>query len=256
MSSRRAAESPLRRLRDFTARRRAARTRRGRALTALVCLVIGVMIAASASYARGVDLRTENRSLVDLVTNQSAINSGLADEVSRLRGEVDTLAAQRNDTPDGRAELQSANLAAGTQAVSGPALSVTLDDAPDSVQPEGVVDDLLVVHQQDIQSVVNVLWQSGAEAMTIQGQRVVSTTGIKCVGNTVVLHGIPYAPPYEIVAIGDQDLLEQGLARSEFVGIYKQYVDAYNLGYAEKRIPEARFEGFKGAVELQHARGS
>ena len=43
---------------------------------------------------------------------------------------------------------------------------------------------------------VNALWRGGAEAMTIQGQRVISTTGIKCVGNTVVLHGIPYAPPY------------------------------------------------------------
>lgn len=247
-------ESPLGRLRRFTAGRRANRTRRGRALTALVCVVIGVMIAASASYARGVDLRTENRSLADLVTAQSATNSDLANRVSELRGQVDTLAAQRDDRPDGRAELETANLAAGTQAVSGPAVTVTLDDAPDSVQPAGVDDDLLVVHQQDIQSVVNVLWESGAEAMTIQGQRVVSTTGIKCVGNTVVLHGIPYAPPYEIQAIGDQDLLEQGLARSEFVGVYKQYVDAYNLGWSQRRVPQATFEGFKGAVELQHAR--
>lgn len=247
-------DSPLGRFRQFTSGRRANRTRRGRTLTALVCVVIGVMIAASASYARGVDLRTENRSLADLVTAQSARNSDLANRVSQLRGEVDALATQRDDRPDGRAELETANLAAGTQPVSGPAVSVTLDDAPDSVQPDGVDDDLLVVHQQDIQSVVNILWESGAEAMTIQGQRVVSTTGIKCVGNTVVLHGIPYAPPYEIKAIGNQDLLEQGLARSEFVGVYKQYVDAYHLGWSQKRIPEATFEGFKGAVELQHAR--
>ena len=52
------------------------------------------------------------------------------------------------------------------------------------------------MHQQDIQAVVNALWAGGAEAMTIQGQRVISTTGIKCVGNTVVLHGVPYSPPY------------------------------------------------------------
>ena len=50
---------------------------------------------------------------------------------------------------------------------------------------------------------VNALWSGGAEAMTIQGQRVISTTGIKCVGNTVLLHGVPYSPPYVITAVGD-----------------------------------------------------
>ena len=56
---------------------------------------------------------------------------------------------------------------------------------------------------------VNALWSGGAEAMTLQKQRVISTTGIKCVGNTVVLHGVPYAPPYEITAIGDLDALQR-----------------------------------------------
>jgi len=79
------------------------------------------------------------------------------------------------------------------------------------VKPAGVDDDDLVVHQQDIQGVVNALWSGGAEALTIQGQRVIATTGIKCVGNTVVLHGVPYAPPYVIEAIGDQAALESAL---------------------------------------------
>ena len=57
---------------------------------------------------------------------------------------------------------------------------------------------------------VNALWSGGAEAMTIQGQRVIATTGIKCVGNTVVLHGVPYAPPYVISAIGDPEKLQHG----------------------------------------------
>ena len=57
----------------------------------------------------------------------------------------------------------------------------------------------VVVHQQDIQAVVNAMWRAGAEAVTIQGQRVISTTGIKCDGNLVSLHGVPYYPPYEIV---------------------------------------------------------
>ncbi len=94
----------------------------------------------------------------------------------------------------------------------GPAVRVTLTDAPVDFAPPGVNGDLLVVHEQDIQQVVNALWAAGAEAMTIQGQRVISTTAVKCVGNTVVLHGVPYAPPYVITSIGDIQRLEQGLA--------------------------------------------
>ena len=96
---------------------------------------------------------------------------------------------------------------------------MTLDDAPSSVAANGIEPDLLVVHQEDIQAVVNALWSGGAEAMTIQGQRVISTA-VKCVGNTVVLHGIPYGPPYEISAIGDQARLRAALAgpsRSRFI---------------------------------------
>ena len=90
-------------------------------------------------------------------------------------------------------------------------VTVTLDDAPSSVAANGIDPDLLVVHQQDIQAVVNALWSGGAEAMTIQDQRVISTTAVKCVGNTV-LHGIPYSPPYVITAIGDQARLRAALA--------------------------------------------
>jgi uncharacterized protein YlxW (UPF0749 family) len=60
----------------------------------------------------------------------------------------------------------------------------------------------VIVHQQDIQAAVNALWRAGAEAVTVQGQRLISTTGIKCDGNSVSLQGLSYSPPYEIVGIG------------------------------------------------------
>ena len=80
---------------------------------------------------------------------------------------------------------------------------MTLTDAPRSVDVPGLDPNVLVVHQQDIQAFVNALWAGGAEAISLQGQRLISTTGIKCVGNTVVLDGVPYSPPYVIEAIGD-----------------------------------------------------
>ena len=98
------------------------------------------------------------------------------------------------------------------------------------------------------------LWAGGAEAMTIQGQRVISTTGIKCVGNTVVLHGIPYAPPYVIEAIGDQGLLLAALDESPSLQIYRQYVDAYGLGYTVERSQGLEFSAFSGSTGVRLAR--
>ena len=67
------------------------------------------------------------------------------------------------------------------------------------------------MHQQDIQAVVNAMWAGGATAVTIEGQRVITTTGIKCEGNAVQLQGVPYPQPYEIQAVGDPDAIEAAL---------------------------------------------
>ena len=239
------------------AQRRRDRDRRplSRVLTGLVCLLAGLLVVVSAVNARGTDLRPgRNTDLVSLVQSQSRRNADLARQVSAVRGQVDTLSAVENTGSGLQQQLDAASAAAGFAAVSGPAVTVTLDDAPDSVVADGVDADLLVVHQQDIQGVVNVLWNAGAEAMTIQGQRVISTTGIKCVGNTVVLHGIPYAPPYVVRALGDPARLQAALAGSRSMQVYRQYVTAYGLGYDEKVEARAEFPAHQGSLELVHAR--
>jgi uncharacterized protein YlxW (UPF0749 family) len=224
-------------------------------LTALVCVLAGLMVVASAVNARGTDLRPgRNTDLVSLVQSQSRRNADLARRVSAVRAQVDQLSAVENRDIGLQAQLERATAAAAFTAVSGPAVTVTLDDAPETVAADGVDADLLLVHQQDIQAVVNALWSGGAEAMTIQGQRVISTTGVKCVGNTVVLHGIPYAPPYVISALGDRARLQGALAGSAPLRIYQQYVAAYGLVYDEQVVPRADFPAHEGSLDLQYAR--
>ena len=63
-----------------------------------------------------------------------------------------------------------------------------------------------------MQAVVNALWAGGAEAMMIQDQRIISTSAVRCVGNTLILQGRVYSPPYRIRAIGDPDALRRTLA--------------------------------------------
>ena len=232
--------------------RDARRTAAGKLLTVVVIALAGFMMSSAAVAARGQDLRpNRNTDLIELVRAQAARNLDLAKQVSDLRAEVDKLSNQQGgavvDTSAGAA-------AAGLTAVKGPAVSVTLTDAPANVKPVGVAEELLIVHQQDIQAVVNALWQGGGEAMSIQGQRVTSRTGIKCVGNSVLLHGVPYAPPYVIVAIGNQKGIEQALTSSAYLQAYRQYTDRYGLGYSEKRISEVTLGAFTGGIELGYAK--
>lgn len=232
---------------DGAGRRRLSRSR-GSWGTAAVCVLFGVMIAASMLAARGTDLRpSRNGGMAELVTSQVHHIRELNEEVSELEDEVDELSRQAAPVPEAEPPLE-------LQRVEGPAVRVTLEDAPDSVNPVGVDADLLVVHQQDIQAVVNELWAAGAEAMTIQGQRVVSTTAVKCVGNTVVLHDVPYSPPYVIEAIGDPDRLNAGLDESEAIALYKDYAEAYSLGYRQETLAGTEAPPYEGSTQLVHAR--
>lgn len=232
----------------------ARRSPTGRAVTVLVCVFAGLLITVSAVAARGTDLRNDRSlTLRELITEQGSRNTEMQQQIDEVRGEVASLTDQDLDTSGLQGALADASLEASAAPVEGPGVRVTLDDAPSEVNPDDVDENALIVHQQDIQAVVNALWAGGAEAMTIQGQRVISTTGVKCVGNTVVLHGVPYAPPYRIEAIGDQELLEQSLADSEALQVYRQYVDAYGLGYSHERVATVEMPGYVGSLGITHA---
>jgi uncharacterized protein YlxW (UPF0749 family) len=133
---------------------------------------------------------------------------------------------------------------------------VTLNDAPGGGEvPRGTDPNLLLVHQQDIQAVVNALWAGGASGVSLQGQRVIATTGIKCVGNTVVLQGVPYSPPYRIAAVGSPVALRAALAASPQVQTYRDYTaPPYNLRWSLRQPESIRLPAYAGALSLQYAR--
>jgi uncharacterized protein YlxW (UPF0749 family) len=136
---------------------------------------------------------------------------------------------------------------------------VTLDDAPtDAIDraypglPDPTPDDL-VVHQQDVQAVVNALWAGGAEAVRLMDQRVISTSAVRCVGNTLILQGRVYSPPYTITAVGDTDRLLGALDESTAVRTYRQYVAAYGLGYRAEKRSDVTIPAYTGALDLRYA---
>ena len=78
---------------------------------------------------------------------------------------------------------------------------------------------------------MNALWAGGAEAMSIAGQRVIATSAVRCVGNTLLLNGEVFSPPFRVVAIGPSSTMQKELDASPGVTLFKQAAEFYGLGY-------------------------
>lgn len=225
----------------------------------LVCALAGLLATTSMINARGTDLRGGRHiDLIGLVSEQRQTVRDLRRTERGLQADVDAITAQIGGAKldQVRGQLDRLKPGAGMTPLDGPGLVVTLDDAPlhqpgaDQINPN-----LLVVHQQDIQAVVNALWAGGAEGVALQGQRIISTTGIKCVGNTVVLQGVPYSPPYRITAVGNSADMYAALQASPDVQTYLQYTAApYNLGWSLRQESALHVPAYSGPLELTFAR--
>lgn len=203
---------------------------------ALVLALAGVLFTASAQLARGTE-RRHPEDLPQLVESESDRADALSRTVDGLRSQVDRLtAAAPGAVPTGDAgTMENSGLEAGLVAVSGPGVVVSLTDAPTTGNyPAEITPDDLVVHQQDVQAVIDALWAGGAEAMMLQDQRVTATTAFRCVGNVLSLGGRLYSPPFKVSAIGDAGALRAALDRSPEIAVYQQYVQAVDLGWNVK----------------------
>ena len=229
-------------------------------LVPVAALIAGSLFASSVRASDGGDLRSDYARLPDLIREQTQVNADRAARIDQLRAEVDDVTA---DVAPGDArtaaltdEANGLASAVGTTGVVGPALRVTLDDAKlvGGEVPPGADPDDYVIHQQDVQAVVNALWAGGAEAMMLQDQRVISTSAVRCVGNTLILQGRVYSPPYTVTAIGDQEALQRSLDLDPEVYTLRQWSTAVGLGYSVQDVGEQTFPAYSGSIALDHAR--
>jgi uncharacterized protein YlxW (UPF0749 family) len=241
----------------------ARRTRRGVSsfLVPIVALLAGLLFSMSARTAQGTALRDDrNPQLSSLIADRQKQIEQQARLAAALRSDVDrqtTVAGGSDaDIAEQQVRADARRAAAGLSALHGPGLTVRLDDAPrrpDGSLPQGASPDELVVHQQDVQAVVNALWAGGAEAMTIMGVRVISTTAVRCVGNTLLLNGRVYSPPFVMTAIGDPDRLRTALDQSLGVRAFREAATAFGLGYQVKPEGDVTVPPYDGLTSLQYA---
>ena len=230
-------------------------------VSALVFALAGLMFVAAANTSQGTDLRAERATeLRDLVRQKSGRIEVLEASVADQQGLVDDLAAGRVGDPRvavAHREIATLEPAAGLTDVTGKALTVTLNDAP----PRDLDDPLwatvssndVIVHQADVQAVANALWRGGAVALQVMDQRVINTSSIQCVGNTLLLQGRVYSPPYVLTAIGPRKKMRAALRADEALRSYRSWARVVGLGYDVEPLDNLVIPAYSGPISTTYA---
>jgi uncharacterized protein YlxW (UPF0749 family) len=236
---------------------------RARMIVALTMAVAGLLLAVtyaqSAASAQGREQVRE--ALIDDIQRNAAVTDGLAEQLETLRAEVtrtrDELLAASAVGQRALDELARAERTAAAVPVAGPGLLVTLANADPKADDDPVgggtteEDPRGRVRDGDLQLVVNALWAAGAEAVSINGQRLGPTTAIRFAGEAVLVDFRPVTNPYEVSAIGDPDTLSTAFLASPEVGALAVISESFGLRFEFARedelslpaasIPEVRF---------------
>ena len=226
------------------------RSTNGKISIMVICLLVGIMLSVQfrTSESYGPNLR-DNR-VGDLALKNSTLNDqkeALSEEVVSLREKLTNVDSGSQLTADLQAELKKSNMAAGLIPVYGPGIIVTLNDSPRAIQPGDDPNNLLV-HDEDILKIVNEMKASGAEAISVNDQRITAMSEIRCAGTTILVNWNKIAPPFIIKAIGDPQLLESGLS---IRGGQMEVLKSWGLQTQLERNDRIDVPAYHGALKFQ-----
>lgn len=199
---------------------------------AVAAALLGFLAVLAARLPPQATREVRRLELVDLIEAEDA-------RIRRLRGEVAVLQTQLTEAEaisvTGelrrlRARVETLSIQGGSAGLEGTGVVATLDDSSARRSPTGDPNDL-VVHERDIQAVVNALWAGQAEAVAVNGERLTAGSAIRCAGNTLLLHGALHSPPYRIAAIGPPDTLAASLTDGPGMGRLLDAVRSFGLGF-------------------------
>ncbi|MEU4144674.1 DUF881 domain-containing protein [Streptomyces parvulus] len=176
----------------------------------LVLAALVVTVGAAQARVAAPVVAKEREELIDRIEGETSAADKLEKSVDELRGEVGERQreALRTSGDGDRADLMG--VLSGAVAVHGPGVKLVVDDAKDAGtggdgQPRGTsgFSDTGRIRDRDMQRVVNGLWESGAEAVSINGQRLTALSAIRAAGDAILVDNRPLVPPYTVLAVGD-----------------------------------------------------
>lgn len=214
-----------------------------------VCTVLGFMLATQFRIAM------DQRSSLPYQRQEELAARLLATEKERdalqekLAGLEDSATRAEADAAEKQA-IYELRLRAGQLPLTGPGVIVTIDDSK-TASKAGDNQNLYIIHDDDLLKVVNELRAAGAEAISINGQRLVGTSEIRCAGPTLSVNNVRSAPPYEIRAIGDIETLEKALRMR---GGVADTLQVWGIQIDIKTADHVTIPAYKGMGSMQYAR--
>lgn len=190
------------------------RTRDGQLAIALACVVLGLMLAMQFRVQQNIRQTALPNPRLEEVTQRLRETELERDrfraELNDVRGRLAEALSGQGAVDALRKEAAELRLAVGLTAVKGPGLVVTLDDSQTTARP-GQGPEVFLIHDDDVLRVVNELRAAGAEAISINGQRLVAMSEIRCAGPTISINNTRTAPPIKIHVIGPPETMEAAL---------------------------------------------
>jgi len=219
-----------------------------------VCLIMAFAITwqiRSVKYYKSVvnpdSIRAEE--LQQQLRESQEKNESLYKQVLQYKDEIDVL-KENTDSSELLADmLKRAELIAGLTKVEGPGIIITLRDStlPNTLNLDP---NLYIVHDNDILRVINELCDAGAEAIQLNGERLISTSEIRCAGSTVSVNNNRYAAPYEIIAIGDSTNMENAIMMRD--GAYDT-LRSYGIAITVTKSSKVTVNAYMGQTNFKYA---
>ena len=226
----------------------------------IACIILGIMVSLLfKTYKREGSLPTlwtQREDLAKMVKYLEKERNKLQTDLNNAR---ETINKYEENASKGKVEFQTirnqlllSRQEAGITAVHGPGIIIKLNDSP--IRPkEGDDPNYYIVHDVDLMALVNELWASGAEAVSINEQRLVMTSPIRCVGPTITVNTVRLSPPYEIKAIGPASNLETGLRYTGgFLDSMSPNVDR-GVEIKVRRVKDIVIPAYKGSLVNRYA---
>lgn len=202
------------------------RPRRPWLFAGTIAVACALLVLAGVGTARSSgDVATEREELLLRIAEAEDGRAELQSEQLELGDEIRALRESQVTDPQLREELIRLGAVAGDVPVTGPGVICDIDDAPNAEGSQGVVFD------EDLVRLVNGLWESGAEAVAINGKRLTTQTAIRNAGSAITVDYVSLNPPYVVEAIGDPVSMQNRFARTSAAVWWKFISDNYGISF-------------------------
>ncbi len=218
-------------------------------------LLVGLLIGITAkNYAFTVDLpamgdmgilmlwKDTEKEVKDLENN----STNLKDKIQQMEAEI-ALDQEVLNLLKSRDDLK---IEIGLGSIAGPGLIVTLDDSPIRLR-EGDDPSFYIIHESYLRYLINILKEGQARGIAVNSERIQINSDISCVGKVILVNGKRIAPPYDIKAIGDPELMAKVLKQSSFFRLLENYKTLFGLQVSLKVSPYLELPQGTGVIDLE-----